>query len=431
MVGSDSPFRTNDESDIDPPVIESGPDGTIITANTATIEWKTNESTYGLLKYGEKGLGMPYEIRTSEYSFEQKIDLIDLKTNIEYEYTVYVYDKAENETKSKLVKTFKTLHEEDTTPPLLGEGPVVDFQDRSGSFYWKTDEVSDSYVFYKIAGSAEEFAKVGFPDMLLEHNVIVTDLEPGTDYWFVVSSTDYNFNTMAVYPKDFTGDSTLFKLSKTLKINQPPGGTGRFRTRTIADVQVPIIISGPVVTNVSKSTVTIQWVTNENSNSFVNFGTADELSLSKGTSFNVTEHEITLTNLDSATTYKYKVSSTDLSNNGPSLSKSAAFTTLNETDIIPPVIEAGPVIVSITDKEATVMWTTDEPSDSYVEFGFDSTFGEADAVIVDEDTLYLPTYSKSLSEDEEEHKITLTNLLVDTLYYYRIASVDIEENGPT
>ena len=77
------------------------------------------------------------------------------------------------------------------------------------------------------------------------------------------------------------------------------------------------------------------------------------------------------------------------------------------------------------------MWTTDEPSDSYVEFGFDSTFGEAGAVIVDEDTLYLPTYSKSLSEDEEEHKITLTNLLVDTLYYYRIASVDIEENGPT
>ena len=47
------------------------------------------------------------------------------------------------------------------------------------------------------------------------------------------------------------------------------------------------------------------------------------------------------------------------------------------------------------------MWNTDEPGDSYIEFGFDSTFGNLDSV-------FGPTLSKSLTKYIEEHKITLT-----------------------
>ncbi|KPK82822.1 MAG: hypothetical protein AMS27_13900, partial [Bacteroides sp. SM23_62_1] len=424
MEGSDSPFQTLEEVDTTPPNIISGPDASIITTNTATILWKTDEPAIGLLKYGKAGSGMTEERRTSIYEFEQKLDLTQLEPNTEYEYTVYSYDKAGNEVKSKLIKSFRTLPAEDETPPVIIEGPVADFKDKSAAFYWMTDEKADSYVFYKLAGSSGPFSKQGSPDMLIAHNVIVVDLQPDTDYWFIISSTDFSLNTAAIYPEDFYGDSTLFKMSRTLKVNQPPGGTGSFRTRKFADTQEPAIISGPVVTNVTSSSATIEWVTNENSNSFIYYGLTEDYGLAKGTAYNVKEHEVTLTNLDSAVTYNYSVASTDLSNNGPTLSKNAAVTTLAETDIIPPVIIAGPGVVSITDKEATVIWITDEPGDSYVEFGFDSTFGKLD-------TLFGPTGSKSLPTDVTEHKITLTNLLKDTSYYIRVASTDISENGPT
>jgi hypothetical protein len=424
MEGSDSPFQTPEEEDITPPNIISGPDPTIITSTNATIILKTDEMAISLLKYGKPDSGMIYEARTSIFNFEQKIDLIGLVPNTEYEYTVYLYDKASNEMKSKLVKRFKTLELEDNTPPILTEGPVADFTDVSASFYWKTDEPSDSWVYYKEVGSSEPFSKRGNPDMVVEHYVIVTDLQPGKEFWFVPSSTDFSFNTMAVYPRGFYGDSTLFKVSRSLKVNQPPGGTGSFKTKQKADTQAPIIVSGPVVSNITKSSATVKWVTNENSNSFVNYGLTNEYGLTKGTAFNITEHEVSLTNLDSGTSYNYKVLSTDLSNNGPSLSQNAVITTLKETDIIPPVITAGPEIVSITNKEATVRWLTDEPSDSYVEFGFDSTFGKLD-------TLFGSTLSKNSPKDVTEHTITLTNLLSDTTYNIRVSSTDISENGPT
>ena len=424
MEGTDSPFRTLDEEDTYPPVIITGPDVPIITNNSATIIWETSEPATSLLKFGVTGIDTLEEIRTPYYELQQKFDLSNLEPNTEYEYEVYSYDRADNETKSKQFKKFRTLLEEDTTPPVLIEGPMADFKDKTASFYWMTDEDANSFVFYKVAGSSASFVKNGSSDMVKEHSVIVTDLEPGTEYWFVVSSTDFNFNTMAVFPTDFTGDSTLFKSSRTLKVNQPPGGSGRFRTKRNADTQAPVIIKASTVSNITKSTATIKWTTNENSNSFINFGLTDDYGLSKGSAINITEHEITLTNLDSAATYNFQVASTDLSRNGPVLGKNAAFTTLDETDIIPPDIIEQPSVVSITDKEATVLWLTNEPADSYLEFGFDSTFGELD-------TLFGQTLSKSLPKDVEEHKITLTNLEKDTLYYYRVASTDIFENGPT
>jgi len=96
----------------------------------------------------------------------------------------------------------------------------------------------------------------------------------------------------------------------------------------------------------------------------------------------------------------------------------AAVTTLAEEDVIPPRITGPPVVLSVTDQQATVLWETDEPSDSFVEWGADTTYGFSRTV-------------GGRAGDVAGHKVTLTNLQPMTQYHFRVGSTDLSNNGPT
>ena len=82
------------------------------------------------------------------------------------------------------------------------------------------------------------------------------------------------------------------------------------------DVIPPKIISGPVVSEITQSSVTISWTINEDSDSLVRFGrTAGKYEDQKSSLKLKQEHAIILTDLLPSTTYHYVVESTDASRN--------------------------------------------------------------------------------------------------------------------
>ncbi len=84
-------------------------------------------------------------------------------------------------------------------------------------------------------------------------------------------------------------------------------------------------------------------------------------------------------------------------------------------DATAPVITSGPSTTAVTDS-FTADWTTDEASDSYLEWG--TTSG---------------SYPDSTSDaaDVTSHSLTATGLSLGTTYYYRVCSTDSCGNGPT
>ncbi len=215
---------------------------------------------------------------------------------------------------------------------------------------------------------------------MTKHVVTVTNLIEGVNYEFELASRDLAGNLMT-WPTQ----------ANTNNIN----------------------IEGPTVIQKTSETISIQWKTDEHSDSFIGYGFDESYGSLKGEISDLLNHRITLTNLDPGTVYNFRVMSTDPSNNGPSLSGNAAFKTDTEADKSPPEITIGSVITAITNQEK-ILWGTDEPADTRLEFCFTSDY----------EKVLLST------EDDTLHFVTMTNLLPDTLYRLRVLSTDISDNGP-
>src|SRR5207249_3138369 len=141
-------------------------------------------------------------------------------------------------------------------------------------------------------------------------------------------------------------------------------------TFTTNDITPPVI-SGVAVTSISGTGATIQWTTNELSDTQVEYGlTATYGSTTTLDSTPRTAHSVSVGGLIDSTTYHYRVRSTDAAGN-LSTSADATFTTLDTT---PPVI-SGVLVTSITGTGATIQWTTNEASDTQVEYGLTASYG--------------------------------------------------------
>ncbi len=177
------------------------------------------------------------------------------------------------------------------------------------------------------------------------------------------------------------------------------------------DTTPPVITSGPVASPYDCS-ATITWTTDEASNSFVEYGLTTSYGSSTSDSSYVTNHSLSIVSLSPNTTYHYRVASTDRVGNGPTYSGDATFTTSAGAS---PVITSGPQATNVTGTSATILWTTDEPSDSTVEYGLTSSYGN----------------TTSNSALVTQHQVQLTGLTPNTTYHYRVLSTDGCGQGPT
>jgi hypothetical protein len=125
----------------------------------------------------------------------------------------------------------------------------------------------------------------------------------------------------------------------------------------------------------------------------------------------VTSHSLSLTGLTGSTTYHYRVKSKDASNN---LATSGDYT-FTTSDITPPTI-SGVSASGITGTGATIIWTTNEASDSQVEYGLTTSYGASTAL----NTAMVTS-----------HSLSLTGLTGSTTYHYRVKSKDASNNLAT
>ena len=170
--------------------------------------------------------------------------------------------------------------------------------DTTATITWDTDESASSAVDY--GADSNYGSNAGSAALVTSHSVTLTNLAPGTDYHFLVSSTNVSYNTASGTDTTFTTD--------------PPA----------PDTTAPVISNVQAV--VTDTTATISWTTDEPASSVVDYGTDSNYGSNTGSATLVTRHSVTLTNLVPGVLYHFLVSSTDASSNTASGSDTT-FTT--------------------------------------------------------------------------------------------------------
>ncbi|MFH1030917.1 MAG: fibronectin type III domain-containing protein, partial [bacterium] len=192
-------------------------------------------------------------------------------------------------------------------------------------------------------------------------------------------------------------------------VSDTPDGQGGTDT-------TPPEISDVIISNISDTGAVISWATDELSNSTVNYSTStQELNQTKTIDSMQTSHLVTLNLLSPDLTYYFKVKSADPSNNF-SISDNSGnyynFTTLE--DATAPLI-SGLLESDITSGSAKILWTTDEPATSQVQYGTQSG---------------VYTLSTALNGNLSiSHSAELSGLAENNIYYYKAISKDAHNNS--
>ena len=255
------------------------------------------------------------------------------------------------------------------------------------------DLASDSFVSYGITstlGSVESDTAT-----TTAHAVALSSLAPGTEYLFAVSSTGA------------TGDTAV------------DDNNGDFYTFTTELEPEPLAISEVQVIGVATSTATVTWITNLASDSFVSYGTTSTLGSVQSDTATTTAHSVTLTNLTAGTDYLFAVSSTDAAGDTAVDDNGGDFHSFT-TELEPESLAISDVqVIGVATSTATITWTTNLASDSFVSYATTSTLG-----LVQSDTATTTT-----------HSVSLTGLVPGTEYLFAVSSTDaagdtaVDDNG--
>lgn len=181
----------------------------------------------------------------------------------------------------------------------------------------------------------------------------------------------------------------------------PPGDT------------TPPVISNVQAINIALTSATITWDTDETATSYVEYGKTTAYGASVSGTTSTMSHSLDLAGLIPETLYHFRVKSTDSSNN-EAVSSDYTFTTLTPEDVTPPII-SNIRVENITGISATVLWDTNEPATSLVNYGLNTSYGK----------------TKSKIALTTTHQIELTGLTPDTLYHFQVQSVDGNNNTAT
>jgi hypothetical protein len=274
----------------------------------------------------------------------------------------------------------------DTTPPVISGVAVGSVTVSSAIISWTANEASDAQIEYGLTASYGAATALD-ATMGTAHSQMLSGLAAGTVYHFRVKSKDAAGNV---------GVSADYL----------------FTTAIPADTAPPVI-SGVAGSNVTASSATITWTTNEASDTQVEYGkTTSYGSLTTLNTSKVTSHSQSLSGLTGSTLYHFRVMSKDAAGNA-AVSGDFTFTTLTPPDTTPPVISKVGT-PSISASTATVSWNTDESADSQVEYGTTTAYGSSTTL----NSAMITSHSQSLS-----------GLSAGTVYHYRVRSRDAAGNA--
>jgi len=405
-------FTTVALPDTTAPVMVQRPMAVNISDSAATVLWKTDEPSSGVVMTFD---GTNYGFFSDNgLANGHSVTLTGLAASKSYSYKVISTDGSGNSMITNAL-SFSTTAAPDMTAPVITEGPlVVSVTYQSAALRWSTDEPADSVIEY---GTDQGFGSIQSDSTLVRsHGLTLSGLDAGTTYFFRVRSTDA-FGNGPTTSKVFT-----------------------FTTELDPSYKVPVITVAPSVIYKTDTSMTIYWETDDPSDSVVEYGEGTTVTDRVSNSEMVTKHQITITNLKMNTAYKVVVSSTNMSGNtvfakaggvtrflamnlGMVFSDAtgggvplADTTTASAPDETAPAITVAPAVSGITDTQAVITWTTDEIADSVVTYGVKNGTG---------------TLTAGDPTQVTGHSVILTNLAASTTYSITVASTDPSGNGPT
>lgn len=258
--------------------------------------------------------------------------------------------------------------------------PTLAIADGSLTVSWNPNSESDLAGYKVYYGDRSG----NYPTVINVGNVTtytVSNLQGGVTYYFVVTAYDNSGNE----------SSYSLEVSATL----PSSDT------------TPPTISAVAAANLTLNAATITWTTNEAADTQVEYGF--DANYGNATALNsqlLTAHSVIVSGLNANTTYHYRVKSRDAAGN-LATSGDFTFTTLG-VDATPPLI-SNIAISNISDINATISWTTNEPSDNQVEYGQTIAYGLSTAV------------SQNLTTN---HRVVISGLSASSLYHFRVKNRD-------
>ncbi|MBU1110960.1 fibronectin type III domain-containing protein [Patescibacteria group bacterium] len=374
----------------DPPVI-SNVQIVDTGSNTATITWNTDKSANSFVEYG---LDTAYGYSQGQYDSvtSHSVTLVGLLSQATYHFRVRSTDADANEAVSQDY-TLTTESAADITPPVVSNVQAANITLTTADITWTTNENTDNIVAYGTATSSLSYMAGSNASSTTAHTVSLSNLTPGTTYYYQVQSRDSSGNITI----DDNGGS-FYSFTATADVTPP----------VISNVEVPVI---------DQSSATITWTTDEAAKSQVEYSLNSDLS-SSATTTEITdlrqEHSVIISSLTTETTYYYRAISRDASSN-PGYSSIQSFTTDSAAggDVTAPTIISGPTVSGITLTSAIISWTTNESASSIVDYGISGSLG---------------SIAGSASVSGTSHSVTLSNLSGGTKYYYQVRSFDAAGN---
>jgi chitodextrinase len=308
---------------------------------------------------------------------------------------------------------------QEETPPVISNIKVLEITTSSAVISWVTDKRADSIVNY---GLDRNYGVVRDPTFTTEHQVVLSNLLPNTDYYFQVVSVDENGNQAALKGFTFTTkklveipgvekfgeEAKLIEKAVEAVYQMKSEGAVAFTKEKIEEIGAQkaeeLVIIGDPRVEVGEDWAKISWATNKEANSIValvpesdyNPKSQDPYIMKVGEPNEyVLHHVVEIKGLKPATTYHFQVQST------PKIGETAksedrTFTTLSVLPVI-----SNLQVVKVEEDAVTLSWLTNIPCSSLIEYKNLKT-GEVKQV---GDPIFTTI-----------HRFRLTNLDFDTSY---------------
>ncbi|OGY97589.1 MAG: hypothetical protein A3A43_00055 [Candidatus Liptonbacteria bacterium RIFCSPLOWO2_01_FULL_56_20] len=400
----------------------------VISSAQAVIVWQTDEPATTQAQYGTAtGVYQNTTAKDNTLSAYHVVTLSSLSPSTAYYFLVKSDDEAGNEGVSS-EQTFSTTAtgqvtvvvaggapspERDTTPPKISSVEATSTGAFNTTVTFTTSESSVAFVEY--GGDTSYGSSAGSASYALNHGVRVGGLRVGTEYHFRVKALD-NFGNAAFSPDQTVTTKFLAEAVPSLVTLENSEDIGKEIENVIESVLpsiVPPFISRPEATDVTENSATITWRTNVNAYSVVQYAGEDDYNTENAnpyavevsdTANKVTDHRMRLIDLKPNTLYHFTVKSFSLPR---AVSKSADLTFVTKAA----KIQAR--VVEVKKDGFLVVWSTDEPTDSIVEYRNLIT-GEIDRKIDESKKAF--------------HEVRIENLLPGTLYEVRVSGYNEKGN---
>jgi uncharacterized protein YceK len=339
----------------------------------ATIGWTTNVNGTSQVDYGttaQYGLSSNLD---SSLTMTHSASLSGLQPGTLYDFRVRSKDSSGTEVPSANF-SFTTL----ANPPP-NSAPVITAVSAAvtvngATIIWLTDKAADGQVHYGLTTSYGQSSPLQ-STLSTSHSVVLSGLNASTTYNYQVLSRDSS-NNLSV-----SGNFVL-----------------------VTGAAPPLVISN-VSALPTTSSATITWSTDSNADDQVDYGTTANYGQSSAPGSALSKsHTVTISGLNASTIYDYRVKSRDAAGN-LTISGNFSFTTLTiptQGSMVLSYINALP-----TANSATVSWRTSTPSDTQVDFGATSAYGQSTSLDSTPVTL---------------HTAVLSGLTASSTYNFRVKS---------